>query len=299
MPGDIPRELRFLPFRGSDAVASGLLNRWQLEGKTWRRLFPDVYVAADIELNHRLMCEAALLYTGRWPRHNPVAASGLSAAYLMGVNLLPLSGPKVELTSAANIRLRHDGLAAVKSPLVQQDIHTSMGLPHTSPERTVFDLARRLDRVHAVSAVDALLHRRLTTLDKARSYLLGASMFRGRNRVSEVFSLADPLSESPMESELRLVIIDEGLPRPECQVKVFDADGRAIARLDLAYRALRIGIEYEGDHHRDRATFRRDIARVRALQAADWTIVRATATDIYYPDKLLRELWSLIERRRA
>ena len=88
----MPREIRLRPFRDSDAVASGLLSRWQLEGKAWLRLFPDVYVAADIELDHRSLCEAALLYVGGRAMRGPVAVSGLSAAHLMGISLLPLSG---------------------------------------------------------------------------------------------------------------------------------------------------------------------------------------------------------------
>ena len=59
----------------------------------------------------------------------------------------------------------------------------------------------------------------------------------------------------------------------------------------------RIGIEYEGDYHRDRVTFRRDIARVNAMQEEGWVIVRVTANDLRDPARLLRQLRSLLAAR--
>ena len=47
------------PFRGSDAIAAGLLSRHALESRAWRRLFRDVYMHADIELTHLVRCQAA------------------------------------------------------------------------------------------------------------------------------------------------------------------------------------------------------------------------------------------------
>jgi hypothetical protein len=41
-----------------------------------------------------------------------------------------------------------------------------------------------------------------------------------------------------------------------------------VARLDLAYPKRRVGIEYDGDHHRDRATFRHDAVRLAQVRAA-------------------------------
>jgi len=90
-----PRELRLRPFRGSVVIAAGLLTSSQLRGRAWRRLFPDVYISADSEMNHLRWCEAAVIYAGG---HDRATISGRSAAYLMGVDLLPLGDPPVILT---------------------------------------------------------------------------------------------------------------------------------------------------------------------------------------------------------
>jgi len=279
-------------FRGSDAVAAGLLTWSRLRCGGWRRLFTDVYVSADLRLDHRLWCEAAIVHTRRAPG---VAVSGLSAALLMGADLLPVGGCPVTLTVPPSIRVSSPHLVVVRSRLAAADIVTVSRLPVTSPARTAFDVARSLPRIDAVSAVDALLHRRIVTMTQARAY--AAALRRGSRRAGTIFDLADEGAGSPMETRLRLCLVDAGLPCPETQVRVLSADGSLIGRVDLAYRKQRIGIEYEGDHHRAPTAFRHDIARVNAMHEAGWIIVRVTADDIRYPANLLRQLRALLSTR--
>ena len=288
----IPAELRGRPFRGSTAIASGLLTTSQLRGRAWRRLFPDVYISAEIEMNHQRWCEAAVIYAG--PRGR-MAISGRSAAYLMGIDLLPLGDPPVTVTVPQTQRLRPatSRLVVIRCELDLTDI-TGNRLPRTTPARTAFDLARLLPFREAVAAMDALLHQHLITLPEMRHYSVGAPSARWVRNVDRVLSAADSKAESPMETLLRLTIIDDGLPRPESQVNVYSADGAFIGRLDLAYRAAKIGIEYEGDHHRDRKTFRKDIRRYNAMREANWTIVRVTADDLSNPTNFLRQIRSLL-----
>lgn len=53
-----------------------------------------------------------------------------------------------------------------------------------------------------------------------------------------------------METRTRLLLVFAGLPCPETNVPVFDDHGQWIGRPDLAYRRLRLAIQYEGDVHR-------------------------------------------------
>jgi len=46
------------------------------------------------------------------------------------------------------------------------------------------------------------------------------------------------------------------------QYEVRDASGLFVARLDLAYPKRKLGIEYEGGHHRGRGVFRHDLRRI-------------------------------------
>ncbi|GIJ50275.1 hypothetical protein Val02_71610 [Virgisporangium aliadipatigenens] len=71
------------------------------------------------------------------------------------------------------------------------------------------------------------------------------------------------------------MLLDGGLPRPLTQHEVRDRCGALVARLDLAYEAQRVGVEYEGAHHRERDAFQRDLrprrhlSHTRALRLAE------------------------------
>ena len=76
-----PEQLSGRAFRGSTAVRRGLLTPNDLRGPAWRRLFPDVYADARLEVTHLLRTRVAahvLL------PHSVV--SGVSAAVLWGLD---------------------------------------------------------------------------------------------------------------------------------------------------------------------------------------------------------------------
>lgn len=154
------------------------------------------------------------------------------------------------------------------------------GLPITAAVRTAFDLGRQGPRVDALIAVEALLHRRVVKLPALRAYSAAHAGWPGAALLREVLALAEPLSESPMETRLRLLLLDAGLGPLTAQHDVHDVRGRFVARVDLAWPALRVAVEYDGDHHRERAHFRQDVARLNALRASGWLVVRFTADDV-------------------
>jgi hypothetical protein len=272
-----PRQLHFQPFRGTEAIAQGLLTRRQLQSKAWRRLYRDVYVrAADFTpADHRMWCKAAALFLP--PR---AAISGLSAAFLWGVTLLGPDAP-VTVTIPPPQGLRGQSrLSVVSRRLPPDDLVSLGGLPVTSPERTAFDLGRQPGRQQAIVALDAMLHYRAVSVHGLEAFARIRRLWPGATLFSARLAEAEPLAESPMETLLRLLITDAGLPRPIAQHRVTGGNGRFLGRVDLAYPELRIAIEYEGDHHRERDTFRKDIARKRRLEEAGWLVLRFTVNDV-------------------
>jgi len=270
-------------------VAAGLLTKRQLDGAAWHRLLPDVYVHKEgfDPTDHRLMCDAAALIIPRG-----AVIGGLSAAYLWGVNLLGRDAPVSIIVEGGAGRVRpHPRLrVTAHAVLAPADVTRFAGLPVTSPIRTTYDLGRQPPRLDALIAVDALLHRRVVKLAALAAYAEERPGWRGAALVREVIALAEPLTESPMETTLRLILIDGGLPRPVAQHEIVDPRGRLLARVDLAYPELRIALEYEGDHHRERDQFRRDITRYKALHAAGWLILRFTARDITNPAAIVADV---------
>jgi hypothetical protein len=254
------------------------LTKNHLRSAAWRRLFHDVYVRAS-EFgtdDHRMWCDAAALIL---PAGS--AISGPSAAFLWGAGS-PGRGAPVTVTVPLPRRMRErERLVVWHQLLPPGDVVSFAGVPVTSPARTAFDVGRQPDRPAAIMALDALLHRkvvkkeRLADLAGDRAGWPGVAVFAARLAETE------PLTESPMETLLRLLIIDAGLPRPVAQLDITTSAGLWLARVDLAYPALRIAIEYEGDHHRDRDTFREDITRKRRLEQAGWLVLRFTADDVF------------------
>lgn len=291
----VPRELSSAPFRGADAVRRGLLTRGMLSGASWQRLLPDVYCHASVFApdDHRLWCTAVALTL---PPGG--AVDRYSAAFLWGVDLVPEAGRVSVTVPPAERPWRHPARLVCRAVLTAGDVTSVGGVPVTTPLRTAFDLGRQADRRAAVIALDALCHRHLVTVRQVAGHLERPDRRRGAGRLPERLALVDPRAESPMETHVRLLLHDAGAPPPMCQFVVRDAAGRFVARVDLAYPSARIAIEYEGDHHRERRTFRRDIARVNALREAGWLVLRFTADDVLRrPYDVIRQVSAALRDR--
>jgi Protein of unknown function (DUF559)/AbiEi antitoxin C-terminal domain len=246
-----------------------------LRGAAWRRLFPDVYVHRDTEMDHRAWCAAVALTLPAG-----AAIGGPSAAYLWGVDLLAADAPVSVVVPRAR-RMRADRRIALHyTTLTRDDVTVLAGVPLTSPERTAFDVGRHGSRATALIALDAILHQRIVKAEAVEAVAQERCRWPGVPLLNEILLLAEPLAESPMESRLRLLLLDAGLPPATAQYAVRDARGHFIGRVDLAWPELKLAVEYEGDHHRERGQFRRDIARLDALRAAGWTVLRFCADDV-------------------
>jgi hypothetical protein len=283
----IPAQLRYAPFRGSVAIARGVLTRGQLAGPAWRRLFPDVYIFADAPMDHLTWCRAAGLALPAG-----AALSHRSAAYLFGVNLLPRAAlDRVELTVPTSARPRISAVTIHRSRLPIGDVARRGGLPVTNRWRTAFDLGRSPDLAASVAALDAMLFRRVIKHHELREIAADRKGWPGVVHFRTAAGLARAGVESVMETRLRLVVVRGGLPEPAVQVPVFDTSGLLVARLDLAYEALRVGLEYDGDHHRERGTFQRDAVRLNRLHLCGWTVLRFTADDVLrHPERVVAQV---------
>jgi hypothetical protein len=138
------------PFRGSEAVARGLLTKNHLRGRRYTRLFPDIYIPArtePLDLVERSRA-AYLLVEGHG------VLGGFSAAALLGADC-SRGHAAAEVIVERDVR-RHPGLLVRRGRVTGPDLWGAQYCRVTSPLRTAWDLARRLDLVEAVVAVDAL-----------------------------------------------------------------------------------------------------------------------------------------------
>lgn len=168
---------------------------------------------------------------------------------------------------------------------------TLRGVPIIDPVAALFSCAAELTVDQMIVAIDALLTtasnypglgpgRPMTTRAALEERMQTWGRFPGSAVVRAAVPLARQRVESPKETETRLLIVRAGLPEPSVQFEVRDG-GCFIARVDLAYPALKIAIEYEGDGHRtSKDQWRRDIRRQRDLEDRGWIVIRLTELDL-------------------
>ncbi|MEH1012649.1 hypothetical protein V6U90_05955 [Micromonospora sp. CPCC 206060] len=273
LPPRRPDELRGRVFRGSWAVAHGLLTRDELRSSAWQRLFQDIYADVQVTITHLTRCAAV----ARWLLPPGAAIAGRTAAARYGVVRADPQEP-IEVLVPADTRLSPTkGLRVHTAEVAPGDLIDHNGIPVTSPARTCWDLARWLDVVEAVVVIDAMLARRVTTRKALRDYALSRAGQRGWRLMLRAVDLADAGAESPQESRLRVRLVQGGLPRPVTQ-HVVERDGRFVARLDLAWPDYKVAVEYDGLWHRDPEQFHRDRRRLNRLLGEDWIILHVTST---------------------
>jgi very-short-patch-repair endonuclease len=166
------------------------------------------------------------------------------------------------------------GLTIRRCRLEPYEIVQRLGFRVTSPVRTVVDVASRSDLVEAVVILDAALHKRLIRIEQIKP----RAGERGVRTLRRAIELAEPATESPMETRLRMVLVLGGLPRPEVQARLRVASG-VIGRADLYYPGPRVVIEYDGATHRDSVAA--DNRRQNRLVEAGYRVLRFTAADVF------------------
>jgi hypothetical protein len=154
--------------------------------------------------------------------------------------------------------------------------------PATPAAWTAVEVARGLRRPRALATLDAAL--RSATCGRGELWRAAVEQAgrRGIVAVRELIALADPLAESPMESEARLAMIDGGLPIPKLQYEIVDGN-RELRRVDFAWPEQRVAVEYDGvDWHSDPDAMRRDRRRRAALEDVGWVVISIVFDDVRY-----------------
>lgn len=266
----MPKALMSGPFTVIEARQAGL-QRWHLEGNSWKRLTQGTYVVAGAETT----ISTLLAVSRRFPR--AAAFSGLTAAWLHGIDVPPCD--PIEITVPSHIGVsRPVGMRVHRALLPDGDLARIRGFRVTSIARTIADVSARLTLTEAVVIADAALHSRLVTREKLSAWVAAYGRRSGVRRLRRVVELAEPLAESPMESRLRMILVLGGLPRPRAQAEIRDARGRVVGRPDLYYEGARLGIEYDGFGHRK--TLVADNHRQNNLLGVGIRLLRFTYTDL-------------------
>jgi very-short-patch-repair endonuclease len=153
------------------------------------------------------------------------------------------------------------------------------GIPTSGVTSALFDLAALGDRERLGPAIDyAVLKRWVGTKQLAYELKrIGGSGRRGTVLIRELLAERGEGTESPLETDLAVLLRSSKLPYPEHQVKLFDLADNYITRADFAYSKLRIAIFTDGfETHSGREPFDKDRDVDNELLAMGWLVLRFT-----------------------
>lgn len=290
------------PFTRPELLASGVSERrWRTLRDTHqvRELVHGVFVDAALPdtVDLRLAAVARTLAPGQ-------VVARATAAWVDGLDVLDPRGlpatPRVGVLVKRQIDRPKGRLVVAHSAddLRSCDVTVRNGVPITSPLRTACDLARFGRRADALVALDWYLRAGAFTTDELMSAIPRWTRRRGITQLRELAKMASPLSESPGESRLRLMVIDGGLPHPELQIWIEDHAGRQRYRLDLGYRTIRLGLEYDGEEDHGPEHADHDAARRKWIEGRDWQVLVFRSHDVFVtPDASLRRIAAAIRAR--
>ncbi|OCB53683.1 hypothetical protein A5722_23590 [Mycobacterium vulneris] len=254
---------------GSEALTTQLVTRNELR-RHYQRLFPDVYVRGEPTLRDRTI--GAWLWSGRRAVIAGVAASALHGAAYVDAD--------VPIELIWNNTRPPEGLVVRNETLSDDEIKRVVGLPVTTPARTVFDLGRHLPRDEAVARIDALAWTLQVTVDDVTQLIERYPSVRGIRALKVALPLVDRGADSPRETWLRLQLTDAGMPPDETQIMVIEGRGRIVGILDMGWERFKVGVNYDGIFHQsDRKRYVQDQKTLRKLEAMGWIVIRVIAED--------------------
>jgi hypothetical protein len=219
----------------------------------------------------RLLLSAAAAAASRGPS---AVVSHETAALLHGLSLLGPPPAVLTITRPPGVGSRsgRPGIRIHCAALPAEHVGGRLAVPVTTVPRTVIDLARALDFRAGVVVADSALRQKLASKNELRAVIAACPRWRGVRTATQVVEFADGGAESPLESLARIVFRDGGLPPPELQVEVRDAE--FIGRVDFLWRRFRTIAEVDGAaKYEDRNLAMRQLRRDKRLREAGYEVV--------------------------
>ncbi|WKX68914.1 type IV toxin-antitoxin system AbiEi family antitoxin domain-containing protein [Streptomyces sp. XD-27] len=229
-----------------------------------------------------------------------VVVAGPTAARLLGIQGLPRDDGALHFAVPPDSGTRsHQGRHVHHTSVPPEARMLLDGIPLTSPARTCADLLLALSREEAVSALDSALHQRLLAEADRRTVLAHLSGRRGAPQARARVPLADARAESPLETRIRLICLDGGLPPPVLQWRIRDPQQGWQFRIDLGWPDLLVGVEADGrsPHSAPAALYQDRFRQNRlAVLVPGLTLFRFTWADTYTPEIILTPLRQALRR---
>jgi very-short-patch-repair endonuclease len=192
------------------------------------------------------------------------------------------------------------GVVSHRGAITPGEKTSRFGIPVTTAERTLLDLANSVTADELGRLCDEALRRRVLTMSKLRA-VLESHGGPGRRKLKPILAVLsdripgyDP-GANDWELKMDRMWDQMGLPEAERQYRI--RIGRRSYRLDRAIVDLKIAVEWNGfDPHGRRGNVDRDSDRRAALAAGGWYPLDFTSRS--RPEVICRTVLAVVDERR-
>lgn len=257
--------------------------RKQARGPRWRRTSHGLYVpsSVDAERIEQRIVEAAEVLPAYGGVTGWASLRWYGGVWFGGTSDGGRVRRPVTLALGGCDAAPQNGIAVSHERLHLGELEVVDGLRVTNVLRSLsFETRYASSLWTAVEAIDLAAYSDLVSISEFSAYVAVMTGWTGIDRCRRALALARENSWSPRETWLRLVcVLVAELPTPQCNVPVFDLQGRHVGTPDLFDDEVGVAYEYDGALHLQGAQRRRDLIRAESFRAVGLECVTVVAGD--------------------
>jgi len=175
------------------------------------------------------------------------------------------------------------------SYLPREHVTTVRGIPCTTAERALLDVAAVLPERKLRRAVRQAQFLKLTTIGSLIAVLHGPGPTRGRKKLARILGTGAAPTQSELEDAVLDLVLRGGFALPSVNAPLF-INGRRVVP-DLRWARQRLVIEADGPHHDTALERAADAERQRLLEARGDRVLRVTWEQaVAHPQATLRRI---------
>ncbi len=293
-PPEPPRPGLVVPVRRDRTGRAGPTKN-QAEGPSWRRTSYGFYVPSHVtnEAVEQRIVEASVVVPNGLGLTGWAGLKWLGGRWFDGTTLDGGRRPVTIAIGTYDIKPQPKyGIAVTGEGLWRRMVVMHDGLPITRAVWSVsFEMRYAESWRKAVVALDMAAYNDLVSLEEQAEFFTHQNGWTGIPKARKALAFAAENSWSPQETLMRLVWeVDAELPRPLCNVPIFDLDGRHLGTPDLLDLETGLMGEYDGPGHLTRVQHARDVQRAELLRAHDLESVIMLADDFGHLGRYLERL---------
>jgi hypothetical protein len=265
------------------------------------RLLWDSLSPAD---RHRVLCRAVLLTA-----HPATVLTHTSSAIEQGASVWDIPLDHVHTTRTDGIAgRRHRDWIQHRGVLPDDQVMEVNGVRVSKAARAAVEITTIAPLEPSLVTVNDLLHLEAMTRDEFTALAHDYRYWPNSLVTDLVVHMCDGRLESPAETRVDVLCWAQHLPRPTPQVSVEDEDGREFARVDFAWLAYGVFLEFDGrikyeKYRREGETLEAFLIREkkreeRICQLTGWVCIRIGWEALSTPVATARRIRLLLDSRR-